>query len=127
MKLIEHKTYYGHEVPLGYLMGICGSAFSSDVYNILLELYQLMYPGPIDPSKQEPLEHILSFLQTVLEDGLGKLGEKLTKGKLSTAEITTYLNNHEIAAARLANPTYGSTTSVLHSLKEITLVEITYG
>ncbi len=123
IKGLEDKSYYGQEVPLGYLMGICGSAFSTDVYNGLLELYQLIYPGPIKQELQKPLAYVLTVVQDLLEKTLGKLGEKLSLGKLSAEQITTYLQNHEFAATRIPNLSYLCENTPLEKLPTIALVD----
>ena len=126
IKALEDSKYYGHEVPLGTLMGICGSAFSTDIYNALLELYQILFPGPINPHYQKPLEVILTVLQNLLEDTLGALGEKLSLGKLSQEQIKTYLQNHEFASAQIPNLSYKQSDDAFDSLAKITLVDGAY-
>ncbi len=126
IKALEDSTYYGHEIPLGTLMGICGSAFSTDVYNALLELYQILFPGPINPLYQKPLDIILTVLQNLLEDTLGALGEKLSLGKLSQEQIKTYLQNHEFASAQIPNLSFRQSDDTFDNLAEITLVDAGY-
>ena len=123
IKQYEDTPYYGHEVPLGFIMGICGSAFSTDMFNALFELYQLLKPGAISPSFQAPLTLIIEIVQEALEKGIGVLGKKLSKGKLTTQEITAYLKNNQLAAAHLPNMRYNLSTDPFDQLETITLVD----
>ena len=123
IKKYENIAYYGHEIPLGFIMGICGSAFSTDMFNALLELYQLLEPGAIDPSLQGPLKVVIEIVQDLLEETIGILGEKLSKGKLTAQEIIEYLNNNQLAAAHIPNMRYQLTTEPFDQLETITLVD----
>lgn len=123
IKSYENDPYYGQEVPLGYLMGICGSAFSTDFFNALFELYQLIKPGALDQDTEKPLKLCLDILQHLLEGLIGDLGDKLSQGELSEDEIHAYLQNHELGAAHVPNMRFELTQQPFDTLPDISLVD----
>lgn len=118
---IEEANYYGQEVPLGYLMGICGSAFSVDVYDALLELFQLLHPANIAEGEEKSVALMITLLQQELNKALGELGKKLSFG--SAQKISETLNDSSFAAAKLPNISYHVNNVQLNSLENISLVD----
>ncbi len=120
---INKHDYYGHEVPLGYLMATCGSAFAVDTYEILVDLYQLLSSNPSDEKEEPHIKALLKVLQSALDIELSKLAHALSHDRLSEEDIKAYIEEHGLAAATYPNPNYKMSSSPLSSLSEITLVD----
>lgn len=123
LSFVQEHGYYGHEVPISYLLGICGSAFAVDVYDIVLQLYDMIQPSEIGPSEKEAVEIFIKIIQNAIENELAKLGEYFSSGKLSKDEIIQYFQNHQLAAAQISNPSFGMSDSVVKDIQHLSLVD----
>ena len=116
--------YYGHELSLGYLMGIWGSAFSVDMYRALIELYHRLAPVNICPRDNQSIESIVLITKNMLSVFLTAMGKKISiiSPTASDHEIAQALKDSHLAAARVPNFARGM-GGILHNLEELTLVD----
>ncbi len=116
------EKYYGHELPLGYFMGVFGSAFSVDMYRVLLELQNKFLPQALCPKDVKTSQNVLSVLQSMLSTIVGGT-VKYIPGVDATAVEESLKNDDQYAAARIPNFSYAIRHKDLNHLEEITLVD----
>ena len=125
LKFSAPEDYAGHELPLGYFMGVFGSAFSVDMYRVLLELQNALLPEVLCPKKVESSQDTLRVLQSML----GSIISTVVKhtpyiDTLSAQQLEDYLTkNDQYGAARIRNFSYGMRRKDLSHLEELSFVD----
>ena len=120
------KDFYGHQLPLGYFMGMFSSAFSADMTSILGELYNKIVPiGGTCPVGGEKPSEILQITQSILgkfiEQGIEMVPEGVKPS--DPAALAKYLKDEHYAAAHTNNPYYRLPGSKLAKFKSLSLVD----
>ncbi len=114
----EEPPFYGTELPLGYLMGIFGSAFTVDMHNILLELSKKLVPV------EECPQSALSALKKSLGSYLTKLTEAVALVKPeSSKDLEEYLKNQHYGAAWAHNFLYNSANNPFANREQLSFID----
>ena len=126
--------FYGHELPLGYFMGIWGSAFAADSYTVILELLKSITPITPEescPVKEASIHAQVKLLESIMWQALTATGnmikQKPADAPQISAEVTAknpeYVKAENYGAARLPNFTRNIVESPFAHHTEFTLVD----
>lgn len=135
---VEPRTrYFGREMSLGYIMGMCGSAFAVDLQNVLLEMLRKFEPTQVCAEEQEnkllTQEQTINLLKKIISWTLGSTFAYVNSPAVANAvsqytggtlqDAVGFLTDENYGAATIPNFTYGMLGSPLTTTESISLVD----
>jgi len=120
---IEYHSYYGCEIPLVSIMGICGSAFSLDMHNLLVEMVKRTHAYVPGSEEERILSVLIYALQDALDEILGKLISDLSEGVFSVQTVAHALQNDDLGAAWYPNICYEMSEHPLSNEKDMSIID----